>query len=197
MAVHKLFDGPLGSSSCCLGMPRYPSVDQPNYEPWAVDWRKVHNSASLTRMLDWGCSKATGCVACNDGAEDLDLQRYMRDNPIAVGDTIEVFGLPMSGILEGICWEVWDGCPGFAFDIEVRGLAGSSVPAKVTVGTVNGAAPGNGYFHLAVPIYLNHNDMLQIKVNGLCPATTGSCGPCGQVHLPPVMVSGFYRACCR
>lgn len=199
MAVHKLFDGGYyNPEGCCLGAARYPSTDFPPDQPWALDWRKVHNTASLTRMLDWGCSHPSGCAACGDGTDDMDLKRYLRENTIAVGDTVEVFPIPLGGIITGFCWQVWDGCPGFEFDIEVRGLAASSVPAKVVVGSVDGATPASGYFHLAAPLYFDHNDMIQITITGLCPPLPNAgCGPCGDEHLPPVMVSGFYQACCR
>jgi hypothetical protein len=198
MAIHKLADGGPNPANCCLGTPRYPSRDQPDYEPWAVDWRKVHNTASFTRMLDWGCPSPGGCVACNDAADNQDLTRYLREHTLAAGDIVEIFGVPLGGIITGFCWQVWDGCAGFGFDIQLRGLAGSSVPAPVTIGTVSGAAPGQGYFHLSTPLYFDHNDMIQIKINGLCPAAGApGCGPCGSTHLPPVMVSGFYQACCR
>lgn len=201
MATHKLADGGPMPNGCCMGEGRYPSIDMPPYEEWAIDYRKTHNSASLGKVFDWGCGPPEGCAACGDNDEaDPELQHYLRDNVIAVGDIIEVQGLPMGGILEGVCWNVIAGCAGFTFRLQVRGLAGSSVPATVNLGpAISGAVAASGYVHFNAPLYFDHNDMLQFVVTGLCTDPPSGCGPCGDnaIGVTKLGIHGFYRTCCR
>jgi hypothetical protein len=208
MAVHNLFMGGQKANSCTIGSNMFPSMEMGQCEPWAADYRKSNVEFSLTREFNWGCAPAGGCTDCGQERGSQALKQYLNENTIAVGDIINAVGIPMLGIVTGVWWVIKAPAAGFTFDIQIRGAVGTSVPAPVVIGTVDGgpAAPlagscsiPSGYFHLTTPLYFDHNDMLQLVITGLPAAPAGGCGSCGQngIGLTDFIVAPQYREFCR
>jgi hypothetical protein len=184
MAVHKLFLGGMGNATFTLGQNMFPSVDLPPFREVGPAYEKTLTQAAITRTFDFGCGPSPTCTDCSGAKGQLDLQAYARDHVFAVGDVIEAAELPMNTILTGVFWKLDGASPGVTVQLRIRGLAGTSVPASVDLGAViDFATVGGSYIHLATPLYLDHNDMLEFVLVTLPPAPVGQCTPCESLPL--------------
>lgn len=177
MAVHKVFLGGL-PQPYTYGREMFPSRDFPAYTYAGVDHRKFTASFSNSRKIDFSCSQE--CISCGEAyAEAEQLKNYFEQNPIAVGDIIEIIGISMYSTVDGIWWNVEGSLPGLEFQMQVRGLAGSSIPAPVNVGApVNAGIVASGYVEFSPKLYADHNDMLQLVVTAVPAPSAPNCNSC-------------------
>lgn len=182
MAVHRLFQGGKPSYKSGFQRRQFPSTRMGDYDAWAVDYRKMNSHFSNSRLIDLSCNQ--GCADCGDQAGSIELRAYFEENVVAVGDTIEIIGLTKHSLLNGLWWNVEGAVAGLTFSVAIQGLAGSSVPAAVALGSVDAGVVGSGYTHLAAPAYFDHNDMIVLTVTGVpAPTAPNPCSSCANSAL--------------
>lgn len=182
MAIHRVFMGGL-PQPYTYGREMFPSVDFPPYEKANTDFRKYHSQYANSRHLDFSCSSS--CLTCGDAYVEADqLRNYFDKNPLAVGDIIEVVGISMENIIEGVWWKVKGELAGFTFQMEIKGDPASTIPAPIAVGPViDTSVVGSGFVEFTPKLYNTSNAMLQLVVQTIPAPGTSNCNTCSGAAL--------------
>lgn len=177
MATHKLFLGGL-PQPYSYGREMFPSVDFPPYVKANTDYRKFTSQYANSRHVDFACSSQ--CLSCGEAYAEADqLRNYFDNNTIAVGDIIELIGISMENVVEGVWWKIMGPLTGFQFQMQVKGDPASTVPAPVNVGPViDASTAASGFVEFDPRMYFSSNGMFQIVVVAVPAPTTTNCNSC-------------------
>lgn len=177
MAIHKVFQGGL-PQPYSYDRAMYPSVDFPPYQRANTDHRKYYSQYANSRHIDFSC--ASQCLSCGEAYTEADqLRNYFDKNPIAVGDVIEIIGISMENIIEGVWWKIAGALPGFTFQMQIKGDPASSIPAPVNVGPViDAGVVASGFVEFSPKLYSTSNAMLQLVVESVPAVIAPNCSSC-------------------
>jgi len=185
MANHNLFMGGLRTSTNTIGRGLFPQVPPTPNEFMVMDDRRGQVRFANSHLLDFSCE---GCESCGDSANRAYFQAfrdYLKDNTIAVGDTIWTHIIPRMSTLERVHWKVTTPITPFTFDIVFRDstdLADLSATTTVLAAAVSGAVVSHGLIDIetvAAPVlYTQRNGLVGITINALPAAVVGGCSPC-------------------
>ena len=190
MAEHDLFLG--GGRTYTVPSSMFPSQDVEPDCPMEADNRRGDIDFSLTRTLQWKCSREID--DCSDKMGSDALAQYIKCNGLpAQDDILNIVILPRWSSMSEVWVNVDEAVPGLEYEIKVRGNAASlggtvDAPAPVVVGTVDASVEGSQLIVLDDKLYFDQNDMLQVCITAM-PETGFECS-C-------VMISPVVREYCR
>lgn len=180
--THKVFLGGL-PQPYTYGREMFPSVDFPPFQRGNVDYRKFTSQYANSRHIDFSC--ASQCMSCGEVyTESEQLKNYFDKNPLAVGDVVELIGISMENIIEGVWWKIAGALPGFEFQMQIRGDAAGTIDTPVDVGPViDAGVVGSGFVEFSPKLYTTSNAMLQLVVTALPTAVPNNCNSCTGMML--------------
>jgi len=199
MAEHNLALGGRPKEGFRFGQNILPSVPYLPNEAIVPDARRSSTTFALTRCLNFGVAENCDCVT--DGYRgSIALREYVRNNPIAVGDVLNVVFLPARTRLLEVAWFVESPLPSFDFDIRVANYD----PAVATPLALATSVPGGvvGWDVLDVttiagdPLLIRTNAVLQVVIKALppLPADTGcNCPACDRLASLNLVIAPVVR----
>lgn len=206
MAEHNLALGGRIKSGFRMGQNILPSEPYLPDERIVPDARRSSTTFALTRCLNFGVGDNCDCVT--DGYRgSIALREYVRENPLALNDVLNVVYLPARTRLLEVAWFIDSPAAGFVFDVRVARFdpiiatplvlatdisAGSVAWDVLDVTEINGQ-----------PLLVQTNASLQLVVKGLpapAPDTGCNCPMCdalASLNLTIAPVVRHYETGCN